>query len=149
VNEAIRLDPGNAEALHLRGVIEQQTGQAHSAVDVSSQSEGREPAIDNSDAPQTRLQAGYHVMARYGNDSGDADDTLASPFRLTDEGRLEAIEFARRMCRDESRQQRQNLYAAYSTSGEEFDTVVVEFRSLTRQVHLEKALDEDGKPIFE
>jgi hypothetical protein len=33
------------------------------------------------------------------------------------------------------------------TGGKAFDTVVVEFRSLTREVHLEKALDEDDKPL--
>ena len=87
------------------------------------------------------------MLARYPNLPNGGDDPLGSPFPLTDEGRIRAIEFAREMCSEQSRSQRQELYEAYWSCGLDFDTVVVEFRSLTREVHLEKALDEDGQHL--
>jgi hypothetical protein len=35
------------------------------------------------------------------------------------------------------------------TGGEDFDTVVIEYRTLAREVHLEKAVDDDGDPVID
>jgi hypothetical protein len=54
------------------------------------------------------------------------------------------------MCSEESQSQRVSLYHdAYWTGGEQFDTVVIEFRSLVREIHLEKAIDDDGEPVID
>jgi hypothetical protein len=49
------------------------------------------------------------------------------------------------MCSEECRKQRRSLYEdAYLTDGEGFDTVVAEHRTLTTEVHMERAVNEDG-----
>ena len=147
LDDAIRQDPGNAEAHDLLALVQDPQGRRPQAEAESDQAERLDPVNLAGSPTQTRFQAGYQVEARYPYLPGGDGDPLASPSPLTVEGRLQAIEFARRMCRDESRSQRGELYDASWTDGEEFDTVVVEFRSLTREVHVERALDEDGHPI--
>ncbi len=147
LNDALRLDPGNADAHRLRGIIERHPGQVLPAPTAHGQTEGDEPAIDAGLQPQTRFEAGYQVMARYPDNPGRGDDLLETSFPLTPGGFLEAVKYARHMCSDESSRERGLLYDAYLTGGEAFDAVVTEFRSLTRMIHLEKALDEDGEPL--
>ncbi|SIO63376.1 Tetratricopeptide repeat-containing protein [Singulisphaera sp. GP187] len=142
LNEALRLDPDNTEAYQLRSVIEKRTGQVRSVRVTPDQSERHELAIDCGSPPPTRFQAGYQVLARY-DESGNSDQPLIV-VPLTDMGRFEAIEFARRMCSEESRSLRRGLYVAYWSHGEEFDVVVSEFRSLVREIHLEQAVGDDG-----
>ena len=48
-------------------------------------------------------------MARYPNLRG-SDAPFLSPFPLTDQGSLAAIDFARQMCSEKSRDKRINLY---------------------------------------
>ncbi len=150
LNDALRLDPGNAEAHRLRGSVERHPGQVLPAPNAHGQTGGDEPAIDAGLQPQTRFESGYQVMARYPDNPGRGDDLLETSFPLTPGGFLEAVEYAKHMCSDASSSERDKLYDAYLTGGENFDTVVVEFRSLARQVHLEKAaLDEDGEPSID
>ena len=142
LNDALRLDPGNTDAHQLRYFIERH----HPAGSGFSPAEGDDPAPAEFH-PQTRFEAGYQVMARYPDNPERGDDLLETSFPLTSRGYHEAVEYAKHMCSDASSYERDHLYDAYHTGGETFDTVVVEFRSLAREVHLEKAaLDEDGEP---
>ena len=88
-------------------------------------------------------------MARYPDNPERGDDLLETSFPLTPGGLLEAVKYARHMCSDESSRERGLLYDAYLTGGENFDTVVFEFRSLAREVHLEKAVEDDGEPAID
>jgi len=88
------------------------------------------------------------VSARYHAEDNDTDQILAW-FPLTAQGRQQAIDYARHMCSEESRSQRNQLYDAYWTGGVDFDAVVTEVRSIVRRVHLEKALDDDGQPLID
>ena len=149
LNDALGLDPGNADADRLRDLIDRHPGQVLPAPTPRGQTEGGEPAIAGL-PPQTRFEAGYQVLARYPDNPERGDDLLETSFPLTSRGYQEALEYAKHMCSDASSYERDHLYDAYHTGGEDFDTVVVEFRSLVREVHLEKAaLDEDGEPLDE
>ena len=146
LDDALRMEPGNAEAHRLRVVVERLPGQVLPAPNAHGQDGGDGPATDAGPRPQTRFEAGYQVMARHPDNPERRDDLLKTSFPLTPGGFHEAVEYARRMCSDESSRERGLLYDAYMTHGEVFDAVVMEFRSLTRQVHLEKAaLDEDDE----
>lgn len=149
LNDALRLDPCNADAHRLRSTIERHPGQILPAPTAHGQTEGDEPAIDAGLQPQTRFEAGYQVMARYPDNPERGDDLLETSFPLTPGGLLEAVKYARHMCSDESSRERGLLYDAYLTGGENFDTVVFEFRSLAREVHLEKAVEDDGEPAID
>jgi hypothetical protein len=149
LDDALRLDPGNADAHRLRGLIEGHPEQVVPSPTVHGQTEGDEPAIDAGLQAQHRFEAGYQVRARYPDNPGRDDDVLKMSFPLTPEGFLEAVEYARHMCSDESSRERGLLYDAYLTGGEQFDTVVTEFRSLVREIHLEKAIDDDGEPVID
>jgi hypothetical protein len=149
LDATVRLDPDNIEANRLGSLIAGHPGQVVPSPTVDGQTQGNEPAIDAGVQPQTRFEAGYQVMARYPDNPGRGDEPLGPAHPLTALGRLQAIEFARHMCSDESSRERGLLYDAYLTGGEQFDTVVTEFRSLVREIHLEKAADDDGKPVID
>ncbi len=142
LKEALRHEPGNNEAIELRHQIQgERVGAEPGSTGLVIQ------GITGEGEPWPHHRAGYQVMARYPDNPGRCDDPLGPPYPLTAQGRMEAIEFARRMCSDATRTQRRELFDAYWTGGEDFDAVVVEFRSLAREVHLEKALDEDDETL--
>lgn len=149
LDEALRMEPGNAEAHRLRVVVERRPGQVLPAPNAHGQAGGEGPATDADLRPQTRFEAGYQVMARYPDNPGRRDDLLKTSFPLSPRGFLEAVKYARHMCSDESSRERGLIYDAYLTGDEVFDAVVVEYRSLARQVHLEKAAldEEEESPI--
>lgn len=149
LNDALRLDPGNADANRLRDFIERHPSQVLPAPTASGQTEHDEPATDAGLQPQTRFESGYQVLARYPDNPERPDDLLETSFPLTPRGYHEALEYAKHMCSDASSYERNHLYDAYHTGGENFDTVVVEFRSLAREVHLEKAVDNDVEPVID
>jgi hypothetical protein len=141
LDDAIRQAADSTEAHRLRDLVHERKEADHQIQVAEVQTEPFHQAQCDAIRIETQFLAGYVVMARY-ESAHISDQPLSGRFPLGAEGRLAAIEEARRLCRDESRQQRQNLYDAYWTQGEEFDAIVTEFRSLTREVHLEKALDE-------
>jgi hypothetical protein len=146
LDQAVRQLPDNTEAHRLRILVEERQQHDHQSETLNLHPERLEEARGYAGPLQTQFQAGY-LVTTHCPDSPNYGEPLGSPSPLTPQGRLAAIEFARRMCREESRTQRQQLYDAYWTSGEEFDTVVWEFRSLARVIHFEKALDEDDEPL--
>lgn len=146
LNDALRLDPGNAEAHRLRVCIERHPNQVRPAPTVQGQTGGDEPKVDMACQPPTRFDAGYQVWARYPENPERGDDLLETGFSPTPRGLREAVAHARHMCSADSSRERGLLYDAYMTGAEEFDAVVVEFRSLAREVHLERGpTDDDPK----
>ena len=137
--ESLRQDPDNADAQQLRGLIERH----HPTGSCFSPAEGDGPGANTASQPRTRFEAGYQVWARYPDNPDRGDDLLETGFSPTPRGLQEAIEYARYMCGDESSRERGLLYDAYMTGGEEFGAVVVEYRSLAREVHLEKGPTDD------
>ena len=139
LNVALRLDPGNTDADRLRGNIERH----HPAGSFLSPTEVDGPGGEAASQPRTCFEAGYQVWTRFPDNPDRGGDLLETGFSPTPRGLQEAIEYARHMCSDESSRERGLLYDAYMTGGEEFDAVVVEYRSLAREVHLEKGSTDD------
>lgn len=137
--ESLRHDPSNADAHQLRGLIERH----HPAGSGLSPAEGDGPGGETASQPRTRFEAGYQVWARYPENPDRNDDSLVTPYPLTPKGLKDAIEYAKHMCSDASWSRRSDLFDAYWTGGVDFDAVVVEFRSLAREVHLEKGPFDD------
>jgi hypothetical protein len=146
LDQAVVQVPDNTEAHRLRILVEERQQHDHRSETLKIHPERLEQARSYAGPPETQFQAGYLVTARYPK-CPDYHEPLGSPSPLTPQGRLHAIEFARRMCSEESSTQRQQLYDASWTGGEWFDTVVWEFRSLARVIHFEKGTDPYDEPL--
>lgn len=142
MREAFRHTPASFDPSQDRSITAGGASQVPPVQAAPDKSERDESSIDGGNTFPGCFQEGYQVLARY--DQNNYSDQPLCDFPLTETGRLEAIGFARHMCSESSRTLRSQLYDAHRSGGEDFDVIVIEYRSLVRQVHLERGVYEDG-----